>query len=612
MLTALVGDGVEVTALKRVIIEKTEGNPFFMEETVQVLLDEGALVRDGIAVKLTRSLNTLKIPPTVQGILAARIDRLPSDAKELLQTLAVIGREFPLSLIRSVVRKPDDELNRLLNDLQLGEFIYEQPAVGDTEYIFKHALTQEVAYNSVLIERRQQLHERTGAALERLYTNSIEEHLAELAHHYGRSANLDKAVSYLMRAGQQALNRSAFAEAQAQLQQGLEWIKKLAESAERDARELELAIPLAQVLLVTRGFTAPETRAAAERARDLAEKSGNLAQLVVQVFGIWRGAFISGDYSTSVLLADRILYLAQREGSPASLGFAHRAQVDTRFCGGDLVAVDDHFARLSGCLEATGFKQVPGAAVGAMGCASLSAWTFGHTDSARGRIAQAIAFAGDSKNSYDLAVARFFESWLSCLVREPQRAEVAATQVLAICEEHGFPYPRHLARTALGSARAQLVDAGEGVSLIRLGLAGLAEAGARWGMTDQLTRLAEAQALGGMIDDALTTIEEALQANPEELVFRPNTLRCRGELRLRLGQTELAEADFHEAIALAQKMNAKAWELRATTSLARLLGQQDRRDEARTMLADIYDWFTEGFDTADLKDAKALLAQLRG
>jgi predicted ATPase len=136
MLAALLGDGIEAAPLKGLIIEKTEGNPFFMEETVQVLLDEGALVRDGSAVKLTRSLNTLKIPPTVQGILAERIDRLPADAKDLLQTLAVIGREFPLSLIRAVVAKSDDELNRLLNDLQLGEFIYEQPAVGDTEYVF--------------------------------------------------------------------------------------------------------------------------------------------------------------------------------------------------------------------------------------------------------------------------------------------------------------------------------------------------------------------------------------------------------------------------------------------------------------------------------------------
>jgi class 3 adenylate cyclase/tetratricopeptide (TPR) repeat protein len=611
MLTALLGDGVAVAPLKRLIIEKTDGNPFFMEETVQVLLDEGALVRDGTAVRLTRPLGELKIPPTVQGILAARIDRLPADAKELLQTLAVIGREFPLSLIRTVVSKSDDELNELLNDLQLGEFIYEQPAVGDTEYVFKHALTQEVGYNSVLMERRQQLHERTGAAIETLYESSVEEHLGELAHHYGRSANAGKAVEYLTQAGKQALNRSAFAEAQAQLQHGFEWVKKLAESPERDVRELELVSTLAQVLMVTRGFTAPETRAAAERARDLAEKGGNLAQLVVQVYGIWRSIVNTGDYSTAALLADRILYLAQREGSPTSLGFACRAQIDVSFYRGDLVGVEDNFLRLSGCLEAAGFRQVPGAAVAGIGTAGLCAWTSGHADIARERIAQAIAFARDSKSPYDLAVARAFETWLYQRLREPQRAEAAATQVLTIVEEHGFPYVRNLNLTMLGWARAQLGSAREGVALIRQGVAGSVEAGVRLSITDKLTGLAEAQALDGKTNDALITIEDALGANPEELVFRANILICRGELRLGLGQSELAEADFREAIALAQKMLAKAWELRATTSLARLLDKQGKRDEARTMLAEIYNWFTEGFDTADLKDAKALLEEMR-
>ncbi|HXW85355.1 MAG TPA: adenylate/guanylate cyclase domain-containing protein, partial [Candidatus Binataceae bacterium] len=144
MLSALLGDDPGLAALKRTIVERTQGNPFFMEETCQVLLDEGVLVRDGTTLRLTRPMGELKIPPTVQGILAARIDRLPADGKELLQTLAVLGREFPLGLVRSVTRKADDDLNRMLGDLQLAEFIYEQPAVGDTEYIFKHALTQEV------------------------------------------------------------------------------------------------------------------------------------------------------------------------------------------------------------------------------------------------------------------------------------------------------------------------------------------------------------------------------------------------------------------------------------------------------------------------------------
>jgi predicted ATPase len=182
MLAALLGDDAELAALKRLIIERTEGTPFFMEETVQMLLDDGSLARNG-AVRLARPLAELKIPTTVQAILAARIDRLPPAAKELVQTLAVIGREFPLSLVRAVVGKSDDELSPVLNDLQLGEFVYEQPAVGETEYIFKHALTHEVAYNSLLTERRRLLHERTGQVIEALYRERLEEHYADLARH---------------------------------------------------------------------------------------------------------------------------------------------------------------------------------------------------------------------------------------------------------------------------------------------------------------------------------------------------------------------------------------------------------------------------------------------
>jgi class 3 adenylate cyclase/tetratricopeptide (TPR) repeat protein len=612
MLAALLGDGPELTPLKRLIIEKTEGTPFFMEETVHVLLDEGALVRDGTAVKLTKPLAELKIPPTVQAILAARIDRLPSDAKELLQTLAVIGREFPLSLIRAVVRKSDDEIGRMLDDLQLGEFIYEQPAVGDTEYVFKHALTQEVAYNSVLIERRKQLHERIGAALETLYASSLDDHLAELAHHYGRSANLERAVYYLSRAGTQALNRSAFAEALAQLQQGLEWIKKLPESPERDARELELASALAMVLVVMRGLTARETRAAAERARELAEKSGNLAQLVIHLLVNWRSVWFLGDYSNAVPLADRILELAQREGSPASLVCACYSQASVCFFRGDLAGVERQFARLSDLADAVNFRRIPGTVVATMGLASFCAALMGRADTARERMSRAIAFARDTNNPYDLAVALTLAGWMFRVLREPKRAEDPITQAMAIVEEHGFPFVGNMSRAVGGAVRAQLGNPAEGIALMRRGLAGFAESGDRLFIVDRLTSLAEAQALDGKIDDALATVEEALPSSQREFVFRPNALHLRGELRLKLGQTEPAEADFREAIALAQKMQAKTSELRPTMSLARLLRDTGRRDEARAMLAEIYDWFTEGFDTADLKDAKALLDDLGG
>jgi tetratricopeptide (TPR) repeat protein len=454
------------------------------------------------------------------------------------------------------------------------------------------------------------MHQGIGATLERLYASSLEEHLAELAYHYGRSANLDKAVEYQTRAGQQALNLSAYAEAQAQLQRGLEWIGKLPPSPERDSRELDLMGTLAQVLMVRRGFSAPEMRAAAERARDLAEKRGSLDQLVTQVVGIWQSAISAGDYATAGLLADQILDLAQREGSPASFGFACRAQTQVSFHRGDFARVEELFANLCGVLDADRLRQFPGAVVEPIGVAAICAWTLGRADTACERIAKGIAFARDSGRPYDLALARLFEGIVHTCRREPLRAEVAISQVLATAEEHGFPFLADLGRPLLGWAQAQLGRTSEGIAVIRQGLASLAEAGTRTAITSRLTNLAEAQALDGKIEDALVTIEEALQANPEELSFRPGALTYRGVLRLKFGQTERAAADFREAIALAQKTRAKAWELGATTSLARLLRDTGRRDEALAMISGIYNWFTEGFDTADLKEAKALLDEL--
>ncbi len=199
MLSALLGDGADLAQLKRVIIDKTEGNPFFMEETVQVLLDEGALIREGSATRLTRPIAELKIPPTVQGILAARIDRLLADEKDLLQTLAVIGKEFALSLVRGVVSKSDDQLTRMLGNLQLGEFIYEQPAAGDVKYSFKHALTQEVAYGSLLTERRKQAHRHTAEAIELVYAARLEDRYTELAHHWTQAGEPMRAATWHVR-----------------------------------------------------------------------------------------------------------------------------------------------------------------------------------------------------------------------------------------------------------------------------------------------------------------------------------------------------------------------------------------------------------------------------
>src|SRR5258708_6164904 len=207
MLQSLLGDNAELDALNRLVIEKTEGNPFFIEEMVQTLFEDGALTRNGSA-SLASPLSELKIPATVQGILAARIDRLPPVEKDLLQTLSVIGNEFPLSLVSAVTGSPHDRLMPMVDDLQAAEFIYEQASSGELEYTFKHALTQQVAYQSVLIERRKVLHERTAVAIETIHAAQLDDHLAELAYHYGRSANLAKAVDFLWRAANQASQRS--------------------------------------------------------------------------------------------------------------------------------------------------------------------------------------------------------------------------------------------------------------------------------------------------------------------------------------------------------------------------------------------------------------------
>src|SRR5208282_5768353 len=323
MLSALLGDGVEVEALKRVIIEKTEGNPFFMEETVQVLFDESALVREGSAVKLTRSLNTLKIPPTVQGILAARIDRLPSNEKDLLQALAVMGKEFQLSLVRAVTGKSEDDLNQMLGNLQLAEFIYEQPAVGDVEYSFKHALTQEVAYNSVLIERRQQLHERAGIVLEAHFAERLEDHFSELARHYLLTTDYARAIRYSQAAAQQAADRSAFGEASKTLEAALKLIEKLPDNADRLRVELKLRRTQVTVAAVVHGIASNERLRAIERACELSQQLG---ETVMQLHGLINLAqlyYPRGEPMRTLELGQRCLKLAEGTDDFEATAYAH-------------------------------------------------------------------------------------------------------------------------------------------------------------------------------------------------------------------------------------------------------------------------------------------------
>jgi class 3 adenylate cyclase len=273
LLSALLGDSAAFQPLKQLVLEKTEGNPFFIEEIVQALREQGLVARleAGGGQGRTSLPPDLHLPVTVQGVLAARIDRLGVAEKELLQTLAVIGKEFSLSLLTRVVSQPEAELQEQLAHLQTAEFIYEQPAFPDVEYTFKHALTQEVAYHSVLSERRRGLHERIAQAMEALFHPRLEDHYGDLAHHYTRSGNTGKAVECLGLAGQQAMQRSAHAEAVDHLTTALDLLKTWPETPERARQELSLQIALGPPLQLTKGFAAPEVEAAYTRARELCQ-----------------------------------------------------------------------------------------------------------------------------------------------------------------------------------------------------------------------------------------------------------------------------------------------------------------------------------------------------
>jgi len=618
MLSALLGEGIEVAPLKRLVIERTEGNPFFIEEMVQALFDEGALVRNG-AVKVARSLSQLRLPPTVQGILASRIDRLSVEQKELLQTLAVIGRESPFGLIREVASKEEPQLERMLADLQTSEFIYEQPALTDAEYIFKHALTQEVAYNSLLIGRRKLLHESAGQALESLFAEQLDDHLGELAHHYSHSDNVAKAVEYLGRAGRQALQRSAHTAAIGSLNAAIDLLQRLPDSAERIHQELHLQLALGSASIPVTGWAALEVERAFTRARELCERLGDPPELFPALFGLWTMYFIRGKLRAAYALGEQLLQRAQEADRPALLLLAHQALGDTLFNMGELLLAREHLEMAISLYDRErhrprGFRH--GGVDAKVNCLSYAArtlWTLGYPDAALERANECLALAQALAHPHTLAFAET-AGRLHRVRREARAARETAKRLMALSTEHGFIYWLAVANILHGWAMAEQGCNQEAIAQIREGLAAHRAAGAEVERPKDLSLLAEACMKTGRLDDGLSALTEALAAaeENENRECESEIHRLKGELLLGHGNANASEAQncFERAIEIARKQSAKSWELRATMSLARLLRDTGRRDEARAMLAEIYGWFSEGFDTADLKDARALLDEL--
>jgi class 3 adenylate cyclase/predicted ATPase len=622
LLRALLGEeaGEEREALDRLILSKTQGNPFFLEELVQTLVEEGVLAGQPGHYRLRRSPGELHIPSTVQGVIGARIDRLPPRDKELLQTLAVIGKEFPLGLIRAVAEQAEEELSRGLSHLQAAEFIYERPAFPDPEYTFKHALTQEVAYGSLLRERRSVLHERTGQAIEALNSQALDAHYEELAHHYGCSTNTPRAVEYLRLAGEQAVARSAYGEAIDRLRQGLDRVKTLPETRERDELELVLQSALGQALSVTEGYTSVEPEQAYVRARDLARRLGNASQFFAALNGLRSVQMIGAEYNKARLLAEELLRVARESRDLGELLRALYAMGATSCLRGEFREAREHLEELLGLYDP---KKHRGHAylavslnvgVGGLFYFSMTLSFLGYPDKGLARAHEGLTLARELSHPFSEAVALAQLGHAHMYRRESKALLETAEALIALSSEQGFQFWLAWGAMLRGVALAEEGQLQEGIAGMRSVLEAMRARGALVGSSWFIALLAGAHRKAGQVEKGLAVVAEGLEfvTKTSEHFGEVELHRVKGELLLARTPADPAEAEesFHNALEVARRQSAKFWELCAATSLARLWQEQGRKDEARNLLAPVYDWFTEGFDTADLKEAKALLEEL--
>lgn len=610
--------------LKQLILEKTEGTPFFMEEMVRALFDNGVLVHSMGGLSLTRPLDEVHIPATVQGVLAGRIDQLGAVEKELLQTAAVIGREFSLSLLTQVAQQNEDTLVPLLSHLQTAEFIYEQPAFPEVEYTFKHALTQDVAYNSLLSERRQEVHARTAQAIASLFHEQLNDrHLRELAYHSAQSGNTEKAVEYSQRAGEMALKRSTYTEAIRDFNYALDLLPALPHTPDRPQQELTLLISLGSCLMATKGYAAPEVERVYTRARELARGIGDLPQKFPVLFGLWRFHLVRGEYAAAGEMTEKLQRLS--ECMPDSDQFlpAQQALGLTAFRLGAFTdarahlerAVDMYDPSVHGPENAQGvIGQDPG--VASLAFLAWMLWHLGYPDQALQRSREAIALAREISHPYSLVFALHFGTAVHRFRREGALAQTQAEGVVALASEQGFPY-FHAAGTYLrGWALAEQGQVEEGIADMLEGQRIWQESGIRQ-LGQVSLPLVEAYGKLGRVEDGLAVLSqaEAELDKSNEKWWQAELLRVRGELLLAskdgMGHNSQEITDcFQRAIRTAHDQQAKSLELRGATRLAAFWQAHGKPDDAYRLLSNIYGWFTEGFDTPDLLAAKILLDEL--
>jgi class 3 adenylate cyclase/predicted ATPase len=603
------------------IVEKTDGVPLFIEEMTKSVLESGVLKELDDRYELVDAVSSLAIPSTLQDSLMARLDRLVT-AKGVAQYGAVIGRQFSYELLQAVSQLDEAMLRHELGRLVESELVYQRGLPPQATYTFKHTLIQDAAYESLLRGTRQGYHRRIAEVLRDQFPEIAEAQPELLAHHYTEGRLNEEAVRYWQQAGERAVQRSASMEAVSHLTRGLDLLATLPDTPERVQGELMFHILRGISLIVTKGWGAPEVERTYARAHELCRHLGESPQLFTALAGLAAFYTVRAEWQVARDLGAQLLCLAQSQSDTALLLFAHHAMGFIVFCQGDLALARTHLEQGMSLYDpqqhgslALLYGLDPG--VGNLSFLAITLWILGCPDQALRKGQEALELAHALSHPYSLAFALTWAAILHQVRRDHQATQEQAEAASTVSTEQGFSL--YLAGSMIWQGWAQAMQGreAEGIAQISQGIETWTSTGAVQAGTWHGALLAEAYGKAGQVEDGLTALEEAfaLLQNHGERFYEAELYRLQGELLLHtvygMQSAEWTpEMCFQRAIEVARGQQAKSWELRASTSLARLWQQQDKRQDAYDLLVPVYGWFTEGFDTADLQDAQQLLDEL--
>jgi predicted ATPase len=602
------------------IVAKTDGVPLFVEELTKMVLEAGLLQEREDHYALTNPLPPLAIPTTLHDSLMARLDRLAT-VKGLAQLGATLGRKFSYELLQAVAPRDETTLRRGLQQLVEAELLYQQGLPPQATYVFKHALIQDAAYQSLLRSTRQQYHQRIAQVLTEQFPETAETQPELLAHHYTEAGLAEPAIGYWQRAGQHASACSAHLEAINHFTTGIALLTTLPETPEHTQQALSLHIALGASLQMAKGLAAPEVEHAYTQARALCQQVGETSQLAQALLGLWRFYAVRPRLHTAREIGDTLLRLAQRAHDPALVVLAHYALGATWMYLGGLSAARQHLDAGIACYtpdqrDTPAFRMGQDPGVTCRIYAAMTLWVLGYPAQALARSDEALVLAHELSHPYSLAYARCWAAVVLQLCRDVPAVREYAEAAVALSTAQGFPLWVAMGTILRGWTRALQGQGEEGLTALRQGIASARATGAAVTIPYFYTVLADVCDHLGHTADGLQALAEAhtLVEQQEERWWEAEIHRLRGVLLLRQPETPQAEAEacFQQALDIARRQEAKSLELRAAMSLSRLWQQQGKQAEARALLAPVYDWFTEGFDTADLQEAKILLEELGG